>query len=316
MYLVFKRTDKSDDIHNYIIHHTDIDHKLIQSYHTRKYKSFDENASFQEMVDYADSNQYYVVTDNIQCVILESLEEAQAKKKEIKGKIYVKNSYKEAMKLKEEIQKVEIPKGIPKEHYELFYKKEVVSLDELKFISNGKYLCFLDFEFHTQTHHIISFGATLLNLKTLNVRTFYRVVKPKKGKKLDWRTKKITHLKQSEIDNAQSLPFVINEFFEFLNNAKVEHFCTWSGTDRDVLYHSLGKELAKGKYKKFRSRIVNIQPVISSYLTKNESQCISLSKAKNYLDLGESVSHNALDDSKDLKDVFIAFSRKYLNFKA
>ncbi|HIU14781.1 MAG TPA: exonuclease domain-containing protein [Candidatus Fimiplasma intestinipullorum] len=173
-------------------------------------------------------------------------------------------------------------------------------------------LGFLDTEFTTLKHEILSIGCVLYQQESGETFSFYRTAKPVYEKKLSPRCLEITHLTQEEIDQSEPFPAVMHAFKHFLKENKAKHLMTWGNSDISSLQQSYAfNRLSLQEKKWFEEKVVDIQPVIS--VTTDESRLqISLNDMKKYYHIEGDVQHHALSDAMDLKEIVLHFKNNYL----
>lgn len=176
---------------------------------------------------------------------------------------------------------------------------------------NASVLGFLDTEFTTRRHEIISIGCVAYDTKTHKTYCFYKTAKPTYEKRLSTRCMDLTHLTQQEIDNSPSFAEVIKEFKAFMDEHHITHLMTWGNSDYTSMKTSFSYARLSLKLRdEVLTPIVDIQPLIS--LERDETRLqFSLQDMKDYYHLTGEVQHHALQDAKDLKDIVLAFKQKY-----
>lgn len=193
-------------------------------------------------------------------------------------------------------------------------KDRIFTVDNILVFSdaiNAPVLGFMDTEFTTRRHEILSIGCVVYHTASQHTETFYRTVKPYYEKKLSSRCMELTHLTQKEIDASPVFGEVIEQFSLFLKQNQVEHLMTWGNSD----YGSLKTSFSYAKHS-LKSRdyilnmIVDVQPIISLLRDENRSQ-FSLHDMKDYYQLPGTVLHHALQDAVDLKNVILAFKEQH-----
>lgn len=193
-------------------------------------------------------------------------------------------------------------------------KERVFTADNIVTFSNAlnaSVLGFLDTEFTTRRHEILSIGCVLYDTTTKKTYSFYHTVKPVYEKKLSSRCMDLTHLTQQEIDQSQSFQEIITQFKEFLDKHNASYLMTWGNSDETSLKTSFSYARLSLKLRdQILSNIIDIQPIIS--LLRDETRLqFSLQDMKDYYHIKGEVTHNALQDAKDLKEIILAFKRKY-----
>lgn len=174
-------------------------------------------------------------------------------------------------------------------------------------------LGFLDTEFTTLKHEILSIGCVLYHQESRQTYSFYQTAKPVYETKLSSRCLDITHLTQEEIDRSESFPVVMSNFKHFLKEHSANHLMTWGNSDIHSIEQSYAfNRLSIQEKKWLKEKIVDIQPVIS--ITTDESRLqIGLNDMKKYYHIEGDVQHHALSDAMDLKEIVLHFKKYYLS---
>lgn len=172
-------------------------------------------------------------------------------------------------------------------------------------------LGFIDTEFTTRRHEILSIGCTLYDTKTKKTYEFYQTCRPTYETKLAPRCIELTHLTQEEIDHSESFSTVITNFKDFLDQHNASYLMVWGASD----YLSIKTSCSYGKVKfsiknDIINRLIDIQPIVS--LLRDETRVqFSLQDMKDYYQIKGEVEHHALSDARDLKNVMIHFIETY-----
>ncbi len=176
---------------------------------------------------------------------------------------------------------------------------------------NAPILGFLDTEFTTRRHEILSLGCVAYDTTTQKTYYFYQTTKPVYEKHLSTRCKDLTHLTQKEIDTSPSFTQVVTDFKAFMDKHHIQYLMTWGSSDYTSMKISFSYSHLSLKLRDdVLSTIVDIQPLISLLRDETRSQ-FSLQDMKEYYHLEGAVEHHALQDAKDLKDIILAFKKKY-----
>lgn len=172
-------------------------------------------------------------------------------------------------------------------------------------------LGFIDTEFTTRRHEILSIGCVLYDTKTKRSYEFYQTVQPTYEKKLSARCVGITHLTQEEIDASLPISKVLVKFKDFLDKYNASYLMVWGNSDEMSIKTSCSYGKVPFSIKNdILPRLVDIQPIVS--LLRDETRVqFSLQDMKEYYHIDGEVEHHALSDAKDLKDVMINFIQTY-----
>lgn len=148
---------------------------------------------------------------------------------------------------------------------------------------------------------VVSLGAVLK--KDAQEATFYSLVCPKNFQRLTSVVRKMTHLKDSDIRNANSFPDVLKQFMQWLQPYMESSSCrmySFGPDDRRTLLqecarHHCDPSLFEG--------ILDLQKQISAKVTYQNvlvSATLSLDDLKTAYAIEGAVEHNALTDASDL----------------
>ena len=176
---------------------------------------------------------------------------------------------------------------------------------------NNEVLGFIDTEFTTRRHEILSIGCVLYDTRTHKSYEFYKTAKPIYEKKLSTRCIELTHLTQEEIDKSDSFTDVITEFKQFLDEHEAGPLMVWGNSDQVSMKTSCSYGKVRFSIKNnIINRLIDIQPIVS--LLRDETRVqFSLQDMKDYYKIDGEVEHHALSDARDLKNVMIRFIDTY-----
>lgn len=193
-----------------------------------------------------------------------------------------------------------------KERY--FTKEKIVSFSDA---ISCEVLGFIDTEFTTRRHEILSIGCVLYDTRTKKTYEFYETAKPIYEKKLSTRCMDLTHLTQEEIDQSDDFYNVIDRFKSFLDIHEASSLMVWGSSDQLAMKTSCSYGKVKFSIKNdIVNRLIDIQPIVS--LLRDETRVqFSLQDMKDYYKIEGEVEHHALSDARDLKDVMLRFIDTY-----
>lgn len=189
-------------------------------------------------------------------------------------------------------------------------KERILTSDAIVQFSNAasqEVLGFMDTEFTTMKHEILSIGCVLYHTKTKRIDTFYATCRPVYERKLSARCIEITNLTQKEINLSPRFKDILPDFIEFLQKHHATTLMTWGNSDALSIKTSCAfNQIGFQDRNYIISQMYDIQPIISILTDENRSQ-ISLQDMKDLLHIEGAVVHHALNDAFDLKDVFLTF---------
>ncbi len=153
-------------------------------------------------------------------------------------------------------------------------------------------------------NEIIEIGAVLLSHKYRKLGTFQTFVKPLKNPKLSHFCKKLTSIKQKQINNAPPFPTALKKFIkqvEKTSNRNIEDiiFCSWGHYDKhqfkkDCDLHNI--EYPFGRHRSLKHEFAKKK----NMKTKGMKQALRISNIKL-----NGTHHRALDDAKNIAKIFI-----------
>lgn len=186
-----------------------------------------------------------------------------------------------------------------------YYETEYNAFIDFEFTCANKKA---DYKFPKIQGEILSVGICITNNSGDIIDEFYRTIKPKYNYTLTNYCKALTHLEQSEIDNADDLPTVFSEAIDFIEKYNITKLNAFGTSDylqsmTDIEHFIDNKDYIK--MSKFVNKIVNIQSEIIFCLINSKLE-ISLEDAKKLCGITGIVKHNALEDAKDLSRVVFA----------
>lgn len=163
---------------------------------------------------------------------------------------------------------------------------------------------------------VVSLGAVLKREK--HEETFYSLVCPKNFKRLTSVVRKMTHLKDRDIREAESFPVVLKNFMQWLQ-PYVQDSCkvySFGPDDRRTLLQECERHHADSTL--FRE-IIDLQKQISATVIFQNalvSATLSLDDLKTAYDIEGAVEHNALTDAHDLMRIHQASLKRNPNPEA
>ncbi|MBM7661936.1 inhibitor of KinA sporulation pathway (predicted exonuclease) [Bacillus mesophilus] len=153
----------------------------------------------------------------------------------------------------------------------------------------------------------IRLGAVKYDLETEKIEFFDRYIKPINTLPLSPFCKRLTGIKDTDLENAECFTEVIHAFLAWVNGIKKSRFFSWSTNDLTRLKHDLTKnQLPPSIYKKMAERYVDFQAVFTKRVSKSP---YSVENALRLFDLqfiGD--PHNPMYDAYNTFRIYQAFS--------
>lgn len=157
----------------------------------------------------------------------------------------------------------------------------------------------------TKIHEIIEIGAVKINSDMEIVNNFQAFIKPKLYPTISKLIKKKTRIKQEWIDNAKELPFVIEDFRQWIGE---EDFvlCGWSIDDlitfqRNFIINNINDveyDLLK-RYNDIQKQFITIYNLPNQISLKNALEMLNIEPKHD-------IWHRAIFDAINTSQVFIA----------
>lgn len=174
--------------------------------------------------------------------------------------------------------------------------------------NNSRYI-FLDFEFNTvkKIQEIVSVGVVVCSKDFNIISKHHSLVKLSMTEKMDKYASSVNNITDEMLVDAQSFETVFFNLNKELNLLETDRIYTWGIDDKKTFdkcieYHNLQNELS------LMSEIMtDIQKDISSKIKYKDnllSEILSLKAVKEIYNIEGNVTHNALDDSLDLMNIF------------
>lgn len=163
---------------------------------------------------------------------------------------------------------------------------------------------------------VVSLGAVLK--KEEHEETFYSLVCPKNFKRLTSVVRKMTHLKDRDIREAESFPVVLKSFMQWLQ-PYVQDSCnvySFGPDDRRTLLQECERHRVDST---LFQEIIDLQKKISATVIFQNalvSPTLSLDDLKTAYDIEGAVEHNALTDAHDLMRIHQASLKRRPNPEA
>lgn len=186
---------------------------------------------------------------------------------------------------------------------------------------NSSRYIFLDFEFNTvkKIQEIVSVGIVECNKDFDIISTHHHLVKLSMTEKMDKYASSVNKITDEMLIDAKDFKTVFLNLQDKLKLKESDKIYTWGIDDKKTFdkcidYHNLKEELC------IMSNIMtDIQKDISSkikYKDKLLSEILSLKAVKEIYDIEGNVTHNALEDSIDLMNIFKKSLKNNINYKA
>ena len=174
--------------------------------------------------------------------------------------------------------------------------------------NNSRYI-FLDFEFNTikKIQEIVSVGVVVCSKDFNIIYTHHSLVKLSMTENMDKYASSVNNITDEMLVDAESFKTVFLKLNSELNLSETDRIYTWGIDDKKTFdkcieYHNLQNELS------LMSEIMtDIQKDISSKIKYEDnllSEILSLKSVKEIYNIEGTVTHNALDDSLDLMNIF------------
>lgn len=160
-------------------------------------------------------------------------------------------------------------------------------------------------------NEIIEIGAVLLDHKLAEIGRFSTFVRPRIARKLNSRTKNLTHITNQDIQNGIPFPQAIRELSSFIGTQETTAL-TWGDTDLRVLIENL-KCFLRSERIPFLKNYLDLQKYYHTVKNRPLSQQASLAHAAESLKINPEkyALHRALDDSLLSADCFrVIFDRE------
>lgn len=176
-------------------------------------------------------------------------------------------------------------------------------------MNNKQRYIFLDFEFNTakKIQEIISVGVIVCDTNFNIIFKYYSLVSLAMTTTMDKYASQVNHITDDTLRNARDFKSVFLELNEKLQLNKYDKIYTWGNDDKRTFdicinYHNLKEELNL-----MSESIFDIQKELSSkikYNNKIVSETLALKSFKKICNIKGSVTHNALDDTIDLMNIY------------
>ena len=187
-------------------------------------------------------------------------------------------------------------------------------------IENSSRYIFLDFEFNTvkKIQEIVSVGIVECTKNFNIISTHHYLVKLSMTEKMDRYASSVNKITDDMLVDAMDFKTVFLNLQDKLKLKESDKIYTWGiddkkAFDKCIEYHNLKEELY------IMSNIMtDIQKDISSkikYKGKLLSEILSLKAVKEIYNIEGNVTHNALDDSIDLMNIFEKSLKNNINYK-
>lgn len=155
-------------------------------------------------------------------------------------------------------------------------------------------------------NEIIEIGAVLLDGSLMEIGRFSTFVRPRIARKLNSRTKSLTHITNQDIQNGISFQQAISELTDFMGSEETAAL-SWGDTDLRVLIENLKCFLHREQIP-FLTNYLDLQKYYHAVTERPLNQQASLAHAAESLriDPDKYALHRALDDSLLSADCFRA----------
>lgn len=168
---------------------------------------------------------------------------------------------------------------------------------------DAEYTCFMNYDRKFDRNHsneVISVGLIIADHNYNYVEEFYTPVCPKYNPVLTRYCKELTGLSQEEIDGAPTFEQAFGKIEKILQKYRINILYVW-GSDRVTLEDNLRRNhpfIAK-RYRRLVGRVTDITKKLTVKVF-GYRMSLSLADMKYICDMDHVISHNALDDARDL----------------
>ena len=171
---------------------------------------------------------------------------------------------------------------------------------------DAEYTCFMNYDRKFDRNHsneVISIGLVIADHNFDLVEEYYTPICPKYNPVLTKYCKELTGLTQKEISEAPSFEEAFHKMDTILQNYQINMICVW-GNDRITLEDGLRKNhpfIAK-RYRRLVGKVTDITKRLTQKVF-GYSMSVSLADMKFICGMEHLVSHNALEDARDLYQI-------------
>lgn len=152
-------------------------------------------------------------------------------------------------------------------------------------------------------NEIIEIGAVLLDASGKQISEFDEFVKPLKKPILTEFCKRLTHIQQSDVDNAAYFPQVLEKFTDWLgDNAKYSIFCSWGHYDVNQFIKDCALWGIDAATLPWLVRCISVKHQFAKLL--NRPKC-GMSKGLQILHIPhDGIHHRGIDDARNIAKIF------------
>lgn len=180
---------------------------------------------------------------------------------------------------------------------------------------DDEFLCFYDSEFNAcdyndgKPQEVVSIGIVITNNSGKILNQYYSTIKLKAKKVLTRRCKKITKLTNNDLKDAPTFYNVCEEISALLERYDIKSIYALGGEDKKQFIETSRLYQQTRAMRSISKMFIDIRIKFKRYANEGISS-LSLEALKRICDVNGNVSHNALDDAKDLATVWFKIRDK------
>ncbi|MBT8233510.1 MAG: exonuclease domain-containing protein [Saprospiraceae bacterium] len=153
-------------------------------------------------------------------------------------------------------------------------------------------------------NEIIEIGAVRINEYGEILGTFERFVKPTLNPKLSGFCKKLTSIKQNQIDIARTFPKVISDFKEWSGMYENDfHICSWGNNDRKLFLDECSIHKLDSDWVDHCYNLKNQYDNLNGGIVKGNLKKIVIKEGFEFT----GIQHRAISDAENLAKIFLKY---------
>lgn len=166
----------------------------------------------------------------------------------------------------------------------------------------------------TIKNEIIEIGAVKVNSDYEVISEFSRFVKPMNNPTLTDFCKGLTSITQDDVDNAQSLPEVLEEFLSWVGDEETI-YCSWGFYDKVQIMNDC--RLHKLNYDWITDNHISLKHQHYETIRESKGRPYGMAKALRSAELTlEGTHHRGIDDARNITKIFLKYKDEWDYSKA
>ncbi|MDG1100934.1 MAG: exonuclease domain-containing protein [Saprospiraceae bacterium] len=158
-------------------------------------------------------------------------------------------------------------------------------------------------------NEVIEIGAVKINKRGEVLDSFSKFIKPMVNPRLSGFCKKLTSIKQDDVNNAQTFPIVIQEFKEWVDINEEYSLCSWGAYDKTFFSNDCNlHKLDTG----WLEKAVNIKGLYAKMVGDEKGNGLKNTLKREGFEF-TGIPHRAISDAQNTAKIFIKYFNEWMD---